>query len=131
MPKTIIRTDRAAAPVKNAYSQATSSGPFIFTAGQVALDPQGQLVGKGDITRQTEQVLENIKAILAAAGASMEDVLKTTVFIARVEDYPAMNEVYFRYFPNPASRPARSTLVAQMVLPDLLVEIEAVAARGE
>ncbi len=129
MPKKeIIRTEAAAIPA-GPYSQATTFGQFVFTAGQIALDTNGKLVGEGDVGKQTEQVLENIKAILAAADATMDDVLKTTVFITKLEYFQAMNEVYVHYFPD--NRPSRSTVVAQLMNSDWCVEIEAVAARKQ
>ena len=108
-----------------AYSQVVKSGSIIATAGAVALDADGNVVGEGDIEAQTRKVLENIKTALAAAGASMQDVIKTTVFIADMSDYKGMNSVYDEFFSD--APPARSTVGAQLVLPSLLVEIEALA----
>lgn len=108
------------------YSWATRSGNLIFVAGQAALDPDGKIVGPGDIRRQTEQTLENIGATLVAAGATFDDVVRTTVYLTDVANYAGMNEIYRRYFPeNP---PARATLLTGLVVDGLLVEIDAIAA---
>ena len=108
-----------------AYCHVTRKGPFIHTAGMVSLDEGGNVVGEGDITAQTRQVLESIKTALAAAGADMKDVVKTSIFLSNLSNYKAMNVVYSDYFgENP---PVRSCIEAKLVLPSLLVEIEAVA----
>ncbi len=107
------------------YCQVVRKGSLVTTAGAVALSPSGELVGEGDAGAQTRQTLENIKNALEAVGASLSDVVKTTVFITRVEDFQAMNAVYKEYFgDHPA---ARSTIRADLMLPPLLVEIEAIA----
>lgn len=108
-----------------AYSQVVRKGSLVTTAGMVSLDADGQLVGEGDIEAQTRQTLENVKAALAAAGASMDDVIKTTIFISDFANYKAMNAVYDEYFSD--APPARSTIRADLVLPALLIEIEAMA----
>jgi len=108
------------------YSQAIVTGGFVFTAGQIPLDPEsGELVG-GDIAVQTERVLRNLSAILDAADASLASVVKTTVYLADMNDFGAMNEVYARFFGE--HRPARSTVQAGRLPKDVLVEIDAVAA---
>lgn len=124
--KQIILTDGAPRP-SGAYSQAVRFGNLLFTAGIVANDPKtGQLVAPGDMAKQTEQVLENLKAILAAAGTSLENVLKVTAFISDIGQWSTFNEVYRRYFPtNP---PARSTVEVGHFPPGIVVEIEMVAA---
>jgi 2-iminobutanoate/2-iminopropanoate deaminase len=105
------------------YSQAIKAGGFIFTSGQIPLLSSGALI-EGDITAQTTQVLENLKAVLEAAGVSTRDVVKTTVFLSDMRNFAAMNEVYAKYFP---SSPARSTVEVSRLPKDVLVEIEAIA----
>ena len=120
-----IHTSSAPAAI-GPYSQAVAANGFLFTAGQIALDPSsGQVVG-GDVVAQTERVLANLAAILEAANVSFRDVVKTTVFLADMADFPRMNEVYARAFGE--TRPARSTVQAAGLPRGVLVEIEAVAA---
>jgi reactive intermediate/imine deaminase len=107
------------------YSPVVVAGELVFTAGQVAMDRSGTVVESG-VAEQTEQVLRNVAACLDAAGCSMDDVVKTTVFLTDLADFPAFNEVYARHFSKPY--PARSTVQAGLA-PGLLVEIEAVARR--
>ncbi|MDR0787528.1 MAG: RidA family protein [Gemmatimonadota bacterium] len=122
----IIQTSDAPSAI-GPYSQASVAGPFVFTAGQIPLDPAtGELV-TGEIEAQTEQVLRNLKAILEAAGSSLNAVLKTTVFLADLNDFAGMNGVYARFFDN--HRPARSTVQVARLPKDALVEIECVAHR--
>lgn len=110
------------------YSQAIVSNGLVFTAGQIPLDPQRmELVGDG-ITEQTERVLQNLAAILEAAGASLQSVIKTTVFLKDMSDFAAMNEVYARHFG--AHKPARSTVEVARLPKDVKVEIEAIAQVG-
>ncbi len=110
------------------YSQAIRAGGFLFVSGQIPLDPTtGGLVG-GSITDQTDRVLQNLGAILAAAGASFDRVVKTTVYLADMSEFAAMNEVYARYFPSPA--PARATIQAARLPRDVRVEIDLVAFVG-
>lgn len=124
MDKKRIHSDNAPAAV-GPYSQAIRCGDYIFTAGQVALDPSsGELVGS-DVATQTEQVMSNLKAVLAAAGAGLEHVIKTTVFLQSMGDFAAMNAVYARHFPEPF--PARSTVEVGALPKGGLVEIECVA----
>jgi 2-iminobutanoate/2-iminopropanoate deaminase len=107
------------------YSQAIRSGQFVYTAGQVALDPtSGELVGE-DVQTQTHRVLQNLQAVLESAGTSLGNVLKTTVFLANMSDFQAMNAVYTEYFSNPA--PARSTVAVAELPRHALVEIECIA----
>ena len=131
MNKERIHTDHAPAAV-GPYSQAIRIGEFIFTARQVALDPaSGELVGS-DVAAQTEQVISNLRAVLAAAGSGLERVIKTTVFLQSMSDFAAMNAVYARQFPEPF--PARSTVEVGGLPKGGLVEIECVAlgvASGE
>jgi 2-iminobutanoate/2-iminopropanoate deaminase len=107
------------------YSQAIKAGGFVFTAGQIAIDPANGKVVSGDISAQTERVLKNIAAILTESGSSMDDVVKTTVYLKNMSDFVAMNEVYGHYFKQ--TPPARSTAEAARLPKDVLVEIDAVA----
>lgn len=123
--KDVILTTRGPKPI-GPYSQAIKSNGFLFVSGQVALDPQtAEFVG-ADVRQQTERVLENLKGILDAAGASFHHVVKTTVFLKDMNDFAAMNEVYARYFA--AAPPARSTVQAARLPKDALVEIELIAS---
>ena len=122
--KKIVKTDKAPAPV-GPYNQAIISGDFIFTAGQIALDPEsGELEG-ADIKLQTERVIQNMKAVLEEAGSELSKVVKTTVFLKNMDDFMAMNEVYARYFSDEA--PARSAVEVSRLPKDVLVEIECIA----
>jgi 2-iminobutanoate/2-iminopropanoate deaminase len=108
------------------YSQAVVHNGLAFLSGQIPLDPTTGAMAAGDIAAQTERVLENLRAVLEAAGASLSSVLKTTVFLKDMGDFAGMNEVYARYFPeNP---PARSTVQAAKLPRDVMVEIDAIAA---
>lgn len=122
--KEIVATERAPRAI-GPYSQAVRSGNFLFASGQIPIDPAtGEFVA-GGITEQTEQVMRNVSAILEAAGAGLQQVVKTTVFLADMDDFTAMNEVYGRYFgDNP---PARATVQAARLPRDARVEIEAIA----
>ncbi|HUY82323.1 MAG TPA: RidA family protein [Acidobacteriaceae bacterium] len=125
--KTAVSTPQAPAAI-GPYSQAVKSGDFLFTSGQVALDPATGQIVSGGITEQTVQVLENLKAVLAAAGCGLRDVIKTTVFLKSMGDFAAMNEVYGRYLsPEDAIPPARSTVEVARLPKDALVEIEIIA----
>ncbi|MFH0908056.1 MAG: RidA family protein [bacterium] len=127
MPKTIILTPAAAQPI-GPYSQAVAAqGSFIFTAGQIPLDPAGLMV-TGDIKAQTRQVLNNLKAILEAGGSGLDKVVKTTVFLKDMSEFAAMNEVYGEFFTK--EPPARSTIEVARLPKDARVEIEAVAIAG-
>jgi 2-iminobutanoate/2-iminopropanoate deaminase len=108
------------------YSQAVLAGDFLFCSGQVPFDPATGRMVAGDIGAQTRQVLVNIGEILMAAGATFDDVVKTTVYLADMSDFAAMNEVYATFFSSPA--PARSTIQAARLPRDARVEIEVVAA---
>ncbi len=121
----IIHTEDAPAAI-GPYSQATVYGGIVYTAGQIPLDPASGQIIDGDVGMQTERVLENLKAVLNAAGASLDSVLKTTVFLRDMNEFPEMNGVYERYFG--AHRPARSTIQVARLPRDCSVEIECVAA---
>ncbi|QZZ23275.1 RidA family protein [Leptothermofonsia sichuanensis E412] len=127
MTRKIIRTDSAPAPV-GPYNQAiAASGQFIFVAGQIPLNPvTGQIVGDGDVATQTEQAISNLKAILEAGGATLSDVVKTSVFLANMNDFAAMNAVYARYF-DEETAPARACVEVSRLPKDVLVEIECIA----
>ena len=127
MTRNVIRTENAPAPV-GPYNQAiAASGQMVFVAGQIPLDPKtGEIVGAGDVVKQTEQVMANLVAILTAAGAKTEDVVKTTVFLADMNDFAAMNGVYARHFDD-ASAPARACVQVSRLPKDVLVEIECIA----
>jgi 2-iminobutanoate/2-iminopropanoate deaminase len=107
------------------YSQAIKAGGFVFTAGQVAIDPATGQVVSGDVTAQTERVMKNLAAILQAAGSGFEKVVRCTVFLKNMNDFVAMNEVYGRYFT--AAPPARSTVEVARLPKDVLVEIDVTA----
>jgi 2-iminobutanoate/2-iminopropanoate deaminase len=125
--RTIIKTDKAPAAI-GPYNQAVVvGGTLIFTAGQIPLDPSGNMMG-GGIAEQTTQVLKNLQAVLEAAGSSLKQVVKTTVFLQSMEDFARMNEIYAQYFSE--SAPARSTIEAAKLPKGALVEIEAVALVG-
>lgn len=124
MEKKRVHTENAPAAV-GPYSQAIRIGEFVFTAGQVALDPaSGEMIGS-DVAAQTEQVMSNLRAVLAAAGTDLEHVVKTTVFLQSMGDFAAMNAVYARHFPEPF--PARSTVEVGALPKGGLVEIECIA----
>ena len=120
-----IHTGRAPEAI-GPYSQGMRLGTLLFTAGQIALDPDSMTVIEGDVAAQTERVMRNLQAILEEAGLGLERVLKTTVYLADMNDFAAMNEVYGRYFGD--HRPARSTVEVSRLPKDVLVEIDAVAA---
>ena len=127
MSKKVIRTDKAPAPV-GPYNQAiATSGQMLFIAGQVPLDPQsGNIVGEGNITAQTQQVMSNIEAILTEAGAKWDDVVKTSVFLTDLANFNSMNQVYAEYFVEDTA-PARACVEVSRLPKDVLVEIECIA----
>jgi len=123
--KQIIATDRAPRAI-GPYSQAVLSNGLAFLSGQIPLDPATNQIVEADIAAQTERVLENLKAVLAACGSSLAQVLKTTVYLKDMAEFPRMNEVYARYFPeNP---PARATVEVARLPRDVRVEIDAIAS---
>jgi len=122
-----VHTDQAPKAI-GPYSQAATYGDLIFTAGQIALDPATMELVPGGVAEQTERVFANIKAVLEAAGSSLGQVVKTTVFLVDMADFAAMNEVYARAFGE--HRPARSTVAVVGLPRNVRVEIEVVAVRG-
>jgi len=124
--KEVIRTEAAPAPFQGApYNQAIKANGFVFVAGQVSLKPDhGEIVGD-TVEEQTEQVLANLRAILEAAGTSLDKLVKTTVFLQNLDDFPGMNEVYKKHVGD--QPPARSTVEVAKLPSGALVEIEAVA----
>ncbi len=107
------------------YSQAIRANGFVFISGQIAFDPATGHLVEGDVARQTERVLQNLRAIAEAAGSSLEKAVRTTVFLKDMNDFAAMNEVYARYFPS--APPARSTVEAARLPRDVRVEIDLIA----
>lgn len=125
--KKTASTDKAPKAI-GPYSQAVVSNGVAYLSGQIPLDPATNQLVEGDITVQTERVIQNLKAVLEACGASIESVVKTTVFLKDMGDFPKMNEVYGRYFATNA--PARSTVQAAKLPRDVSVEIDAIAVVG-
>lgn len=123
--KDIIATDRAPRAI-GPYSQAVRAGNLVFASGQIPIDPATGEFVPGGIAEQTEQVLRNLTAVFEAAGLGMDQVIKTTVFLADMDDFTAMNEVYGRFF-GAAAPPARATVQAARLPRDARVEIEAIA----
>lgn len=118
-----ISTNNAPAAV-GPYSQATVSGGLVFTSGQIAIDPATNAVEAADITGQTEQVMKNLGAVLEAAGSSFDKAVKTTCFLADMNDFGTFNEIYGRYF---TSLPARSCVAVKTLPKNVLVEVEVIA----
>ena len=119
-----IKTDRAPAPV-GPYSQAVKVGDFVFTAGQIAINPQSGELLTGSVEEQARQVFENLKAVLEAAGSSIDRVVKTTIFLQNMDDFARVNEVYAQYFGE--SLPARSTVEVSRLPKDVKVEVDCIA----
>ncbi len=128
MQKEIIFTDKAPAAI-GPYSQAVKVGNMLYTSGMIPIVPSTGQVVEGDVSAQAEQVLVNLKELLASKGASMEDVVKTTVFIKNMNDFAAINEVYKKYFT--ANFPARSCVEVARLPKDVLVEIECIVLLKE
>ena len=110
------------------YSQAIKANGFVFVSGQVAIDPSTQQILAGDVAAQTERVMKNLSAILKAAGASLENVVRSTVFLKNMGDFTAMNEIYGKHFTS--TPPARSTVEVARLPKDVLVEIDVIALAG-
>lgn len=127
MPKSVVATQQAPQAI-GPYSQAIRLGNLLFTAGQIPLDPSSSKLVEGDIEQQTERVMENLKAILEAAGSSLDQVVKTTCFLANLDDFQRFNQVYGRYFTN--QPPARSTVEVSRLPAGARVEVECVAESG-
>lgn len=125
MPLKTIKTDKAPTAI-GPYSQGIVANGFLFTAGQIALDPSTGQIIEGDVKAQTERVLKNLSEVLAASGASWKDVVKTTVFLHDMNDFPAVNDTYARMIGD--ARPARSTVQVSGLPRGVLVEIDAIAA---
>jgi len=126
MDRQTISTDKAPAAI-GPYSQANRIGDFLFTSGQIALDPQtGEMVGQ-TIEEQTVRALENLKVVVEAGGGKLSDVVKVTVFLKNIDDFAKVNEIYTRYFTGD-SFPSRSAIAVAALPKDALVEIEAIAA---
>jgi 2-iminobutanoate/2-iminopropanoate deaminase len=123
--KQIIHTDSAPKAI-GPYSQAIVSNGLVFLSGQIPLDPATGAIVEGGIEEQTVRVLENLKAVLEAAGATLDSVLKTTIYVKDLGDFAKVNEIYGRYFP--ANPPARATVEVARLPRDVKVEIEAIAA---
>ncbi len=124
--KKIIATENAPQAI-GPYSQAVACGNFLFTSGQLGLDPKTGNFVEGGVTEQTEQVIRNLKAVLEKAGFSLENVVKTTCFLADMNDFAAMNEVYRKHFTG--NYPARSAVAIKTLPKNGLVEIEAICCK--
>ena len=121
-----VSTEKAPAAI-GPYSQAIVCGDMVFTSGQIGIDPAcGEITGR-DVREQTEQVMQNLCAVLAAAGTSMENVVKTTCFLADIADFAAFNEIYGKYL---TEKPARSCVAAKALPKGALVEVEVIAKIG-
>jgi len=124
MTREIVQTDHAPKAI-GPYAQAVKINGVVYTAGQIPIDPKTGNFVEGGINEQTRQVLENLKAVLAAAGSSLDQVVKATVFLKNIGDFPAMNEVYEEYLGT--AKPARSTVAVADLPRGALVEIDLVA----
>ena len=127
MAKSVVSTNDAPQAI-GPYSQGIKLGNLIFTAGQIPLDPASGKIVEGGIAEQADRVMRNVQAVLAAAGSSLDRVVKTTCFLANLDDFGAFNEVYGRYFTN--MPPARSTVKAARLPAGALVEVECIAEIG-
>ena len=126
MTKKIIKTNKAPQPI-GPYNQAIVANNLVFTAAQIAMDPSTNEICSGGINEQTRMVLTNLKGVFEAAGSSLQNVLKVTIFLKNMNDFQAMNKVYGEFFES-ATAPARSTVEVARLPKDALVEIEAVAS---
>jgi 2-iminobutanoate/2-iminopropanoate deaminase len=124
MKRRIIKTEQAPEPI-GPYSQAIQYDQLLFTSGQIAIDPHSEELLSGDVEAQTRQVLQNLQAILEAAGASLKTVLKTTIYLKNMDDFSRVNAIYATFFAE--SLPARSTIEVARLPKDMLVEIDCVA----
>ena len=123
--KKIIHSEKAPSPI-GPYSQAVKSGHFLYTSGQIPIDPQTGVFVEGGIREQTIQVLENLKAVVESAGSNLNEVIKTTVFLADLADFPTVNSIYAEYF-GEENAPARSTVQVAGLPMGARIEIELVA----
>ena len=130
MPKRVLRPAnlKFLPKAEYPYSPGSTAGGMIYTSGQVAWDDHGQLVGLGDPTAQTRQVLSNVESVLREGGATLDDVLKCNVYLADIRYFQAMNDVFSGFFAD--DPPARTTVQAPLAEPEMLVEIEAIAWIG-
>lgn len=130
MSRDVIQTPLAPAPV-GPYNQAIrANGVMVFCSGQIALDPAtGSIVGQGDVAQQTVQVMQNLEAVLKAAGATWADVVKTTVFLADMNDFATVNGIYAKYF-DEATAPARACVEVARLPKDVQVEVDCIAVVG-
>jgi len=131
MPRKILRPKSLSFQPRPAYpySPGTRGGDYVYTAGQVAWNEKGELIGIGDVRAQTRQVLRNVEAVLNDGGATMRDVLKCNVYLANIAHFQAMNEEFAKAFPS--DPPARTTIESALAEPEMLVEIEAIAYVGK
>ncbi len=127
MAKSVVSTNNAPQAI-GPYSQAIKLGNLVFTAGQIPLDPSSGKMVDGGIAEQADRVMKNVQAVLEAAGSSLDKVVKTTCFLANLDDFAAFNEVYGRYFTN--MPPARSTVQAARLPAGAMVEVECIAEIG-
>jgi 2-iminobutanoate/2-iminopropanoate deaminase len=125
MPHQIIFSDQAPAPI-GPYSQAIKAGNTVYVSGQIPLDATGQLVGAGDVSAQTHQVLKNLTAVLAAAGLALIDVVKCSIFVKDLGNFATINQIYGTYF-DEATAPARETVEVSRLPRDVEVEISCIA----
>lgn len=121
-----IRTDNAPEPI-GPYSQAIESNGYIFTSGQIAINPKTGQVVEGDVTEQTRLVISNLNAVLIEAGSGLDQVVKTTIFLKNMDDFPKVNEIYSEYFDQ--KPPARSTVEVSCLPKNVLVEIDCIAIK--
>jgi 2-iminobutanoate/2-iminopropanoate deaminase len=125
MPHQIIFSDQAPAPI-GPYSQAIKAGNTVYVSGQIPLNADGHLVGEGDVTAQTHQVLQNLTAVLAAAGLALTDVVKCSIFVKDLGNFATINQIYGTYF-DEATAPARETVEVSRLPRDVEVEISCIA----
>ncbi|RFP54141.1 MAG: RidA family protein [Limnothrix sp. CACIAM 69d] len=126
MSKQVIQTDKAPNPV-GPYNQAIVANGMLFASGQISIDPAtNQLVNEGDVAAQTERVMQNLQAVLEAGGTSFANVVKTTIFLANMDDFATVNGVYAKYF-DEATAPARATVEVARLPKNVLVEIDCTA----
>jgi len=128
MQRQIIRTSKAPEPI-GPYSQAIEANGFIFTSGQIAIDPQTGTLLEGNVEEQAHLVFKNLQAVLEAAESSLDAVVKTTIFLKSMSDFSSVNQVYSEYFGK--GLPARSTVEVSRLPKDVLVEVDCIAVKGE